>query len=182
MNVFQDGTTSVSLIENNILHLFANGVPDITVSKDLHLKLLNNGRIAQTGHAIIWKGANNLKLGETSKYVINIILIGFSGTYNNVSVACKLVDDKKYLDDEMKIFKALKATENLDMEPHEVPKIYYHGKMLDKYHGIAMTLFDGTLLDRYLQQNEKLSDFSILMIFKQAVCEDSRNFKLQNLN
>lgn len=69
----------------------------------------------------------------------------------------------------MRIFKALNATENLNMEPHEVPRIYYHGPILGKYHAIAMTLFDGNLLERYLQQKQKLSDFSILMIFKQAV-------------
>lgn len=94
-----------------------------------------------------------------------------SGTYDNKAVACKLVADKRYMEDEMKIYEALNATENLDMEPHEIPRIYYHGPILGKYHAIAMTLFDGTLLDRYVKQKEKISDFSILLIFKQAVCE-----------
>lgn len=81
----------------------------------------------------------------------------------------------------MQIFKALKATENLDMEPHEVPRVFYHGPILGKYlsniFAIAMTLFDGNLLDRYFQQSEKLSDFSVLKIFKQAVCEIPIHFK-----
>lgn len=109
--------------------------------------------------------------------MLNFIPIGFSGNYDNVSVACKLVDDKKYMDDELKIYKALKATENLNMEPHVVPNIYYNGPILDKYYAIAMTLFDGNLLDRYDQQKKKLSDFSILMIFKQAVCKTPIHFK-----
>ncbi|XP_031619303.1 casein kinase I-like [Contarinia nasturtii] len=138
--------TSVSLIKSNILHLFANGVPEVTVSKDHHLKLLNKGKLAETDHALVWKG-----------------------TYDNKAVACKLFCDKKYMDEEMKIFKALNATKNLDKEPHEIPRIFYHGPILGKYHAIAMTLFDGTLLDRYVKQDEKLSDFSILLIFKQAV-------------
>lgn len=57
---FKGGTTSVSLIKSNILHLFANGVPDITVTNDHHLKLLNKGKIAETDHALVWKGVQIL--------------------------------------------------------------------------------------------------------------------------
>lgn len=40
-----------------------------------------------------------------------------------------------------------------------------------KYNAIAMSLFQTTLDYRFRLQRKHLSDFSILLIFKQAVCE-----------
>lgn len=76
----------------------------------------------------------------------------------------------------MDIFEALNATRDPNIEQHDIPRVYYHGKFLNNYNAIAMTLFDETLHDRYLAQNKSLSDLSILMIFKQAV---NNNFKYQ---
>lgn len=69
----------------------------------------------------------------------------------------------------MEVFEALNAIRDPYIEQHDIPKIHYHGKILDKYDAIAMTLFDETLQARYMAQNKSLSDLSILMIFKQAV-------------
>lgn len=60
----------------------------------------------------------------------------------------------------------------LNTKIQKIPKIFYAGKILGQYDTIAMTLFEETLQDRYLNQKRrglKLSDFSILMIFKQTV-------------
>lgn len=70
---------------------------------------------------------------------------------------------------EMKIFEALNATRDPNIEQYDIPRIHFHGKILNKYDAIAMTLFDEDLYDRYMAQNQNLSDLSILMIFKQAV-------------
>lgn len=55
-----------------------------------------------------------------------------------------------------------------NIEKEGIPRIYYHGKVLGGFNAIAMTLFDGTLDELFLQQTI-LSDTSILLIFKQAV-------------
>lgn len=65
--IFQSESTPVSLIKSNILRLFVNGVPNIAVSKDQHLKLLNKGRLAETDHALVWKGE------QISDHYINLL-------------------------------------------------------------------------------------------------------------
>lgn len=97
----------------------------------------------------------------------------FSGIYNNTErVAIKISWHKSFYNREIAALKALNAMDTFDMKDHKIPKIFYNGKILGQYDTIAMSLFDGTLQDRYLHQKRqdlKLSDFSILMIFKQAV-------------
>lgn len=73
----------------------------------------------------------------------------------------------------MKIFQALNATKDLDIEKMGIPRVFYYGIFLLKYHAIALTLFEGALENRYRLQNEKISDLSILLIFKRMV---SRSF------
>lgn len=73
------------------------------------------------------------------------------------------------MNQELKILEALNAFKDPNIEQHDIPKIYYHGKVLGEYDAIAMSLFDETLEDRYLAQNQNLSDLSILVIFRQAV-------------
>lgn len=86
-------------------------------------------------------------------------------------VAVKIMWDQKSLEDEMKIFLALNATNDPKIERHRVPRIFYFGNVLGNYGAIAMTLFDETLEDRYKRQNEQPFDvFTVLVIFKQAVC------------
>lgn len=76
------------------------------------------------------------------------------------------------MDEEMAIFIALNATENLEIENHRVPRVYYHGPFLEHYHAIVMTLFDGTAADQYEKERRhgrSLPDMTILSIFMQAV-------------
>lgn len=71
---------------------------------------------------------------------------------------------------ELGVFEALNAMRDPNIEQHDIPRIHFHGKILnDKFDAIAMSLFDETLQDRYIVQNKNLSDLSILMIFKRAV-------------
>lgn len=76
------------------------------------------------------------------------------------------------MDDEMVIFNALNATKNLKIEKHGIPRVYYNGRFLKYYHAIAMTLFDGTVADRYKTEKingRSLPNLTILSIFMQAV-------------
>lgn len=72
----------------------------------------------------------------------------------------------------MAIFNALNATKNLEIEKHGIPRVYYNGPFLKHYNAIAMTLFDGTIGDRYKREQEhgrSLPDLTVLSIFLQAV-------------
>lgn len=74
----------------------------------------------------------------------------------------------------MDIFKALNAINNPKIEEHGIPCVYYHGQFLHLYHAIVMTLFNETLKDlhdRYKLREEHLSELSVLLMFKDAVCE-----------
>lgn len=69
----------------------------------------------------------------------------------------------------MKIFQALNATNDLDIEKKGIARVFYAGPILQKYNAIVMSLFEETLEDRYELQNEHISDLSILLIFKRTV-------------
>lgn len=93
------------------------------------------------------------------------------GMYNNAPVAVKITVDSGSMENEMAVYNALNAKDPA-IESNRIPRIYYAGTVLGEFAGIAMSLFQGTLDDRYLtykHQNRHLSSFSILMIFKQAV-------------
>lgn len=50
----------------------------------------------------------------------------------------------------MEGFKALNAINNPKIENYGIPNVYFHGVWVGyPYWGIAMTLFDGNLEDRY---------------------------------
>lgn len=94
--------------------------------------------------------------------------------YDNVPVALKITwdDGVPFMRDEMAIYNALNAKKDLNIESHRIPRVYYDGTVLGNYTGIAMTLFQETLNDRYLtymRQKRHMSNISILAIFKQAV-------------
>lgn len=74
------------------------------------------------------------------------------------------------MDEEMRIFQALNATENPDIEKQGILRVFYYGPFLN-HHAIAMTLCEGTLADRYKRQNEPLSYLSVLLIFRRTVCQ-----------
>lgn len=77
------------------------------------------------------------------------------------------------MNQEMRILEALNATGDENIEEHRIPRIYYHGRFRRHHYAIAMTLFDGTVDERFKQQkrSEKtISDISILLIFREAVC------------
>lgn len=113
------------------------------------LRLSVNGKLGQTNHAIVWKAIYD----------------------KNITVAVKIVWDKKSLDKELNVFEALNAGNDSRIENYGIPKIYYSGTILNGYHAIVMTLFDGTLNSRLNAQNGHISDLSILMIFKRTVSE-----------
>lgn len=69
----------------------------------------------------------------------------------------------------MKIFQALNATNDLDIEKKGIARVFYYGPFLTNYHAIVMSLFEETLEDRYKLQNQHISDLSILLIFKRTV-------------
>lgn len=71
----------------------------------------------------------------------------------------------------MMIFNALNATENLEIESHGIPRVFYNGPFL-QYYAIAMTLFDGDLDGRYEKEKMNLTTITILSIFRQAVSDN----------
>lgn len=92
------------------------------------------------------------------------------GFYDNVPVAVQIIWNKKRYRREMKAFIALNATNDENIEKHGIHRVFYHGKFLVRYHVIAMTLCEETLYNRFKLQNKKISELSILLIFKRAVC------------
>lgn len=94
-----------------------------------------------------------------------------SGTYDNESVAVKININEDDFNHEMSVFEALNATADPDIESHGIARIFFSGKFM-YYNAIAMTLFDETLDDRIrkqAKQKKKISELSILLIFKRAV-------------
>lgn len=81
-------------------------------------------------------------------------------------MAVKIIWNKKSMDNELKVFIALNATKDPNIENYGIPRIYYHGKILGDYNTIVMTLFTGTLGDRYIVKNEHLSNSDLLRYFK----------------
>lgn len=69
----------------------------------------------------------------------------------------------------MRAFIALNATIDENIEKRGIPRVFYHGKILERHHAIVMTLFEETLYDRFKLQNKKISELSTLLIFKRAV-------------
>lgn len=110
------------------------------------MKLLEKGKLGQNSNVIVWKGI-----------------------LDNDTVAVKIVWDEETMHDEIKIYRALGALDNPRIEAEGIPRVFFHGLVLEKYHAIAMTLFEGTLEDRYKQQNKHLERMSILLIFKRLV-------------
>lgn len=84
-------------------------------------------------------------------------------------MAIKITWNETLFDREVAVFEALDAIDDANIENKRVPRVYYQGTVLMKYNAIAMSLFETTLDYRYRLQRKHLSDFSILMIFKQAV-------------
>lgn len=95
--------------------------------------------------------------------------IGILGVYNNVPVAVQIMWNKKRYNKEMKAYIALNATLDEDIEKKGIPRIFWNGSF-KRHHAIAMTLFEETLYNRFKLQNKKISELSILLIFKRAVC------------
>lgn len=73
---------------------------------------------------------------------------------------------------EAKILEYLKE-QDPNLEEHGIPKLYYCGNVMLAYRGNVMTLFHGSFIDvqkRYKKESLKLSDLSLLILFRGAVC------------
>lgn len=111
----------------------------------------------------------------TDNFMHSIILTaGFysdGAKYVNQPVAVKIIHDSASMDKELIIFEKLKAINNPKIENSGIPQVYYHGWFLN-YDAIAMTLFEGSVNDRYeieRKAGRKFTDTTILSIFLQAV-------------
>lgn len=121
------------------------------------------------GMNIINSNEHILKVSKDMFHVRNDVIV-CNGTFDRIPVAVKITEYYDYdFYDEMKVYKVLNDT---DAESHGIPKIYYYGKAFENsYNAIAMSLFEGTVYDRYKNKTifKPLSEFSVLLIFKQAV-------------
>lgn len=92
------------------------------------------------------------------------------GTYDDIPVAIKITSFYRSFIDEMNVYEALNG-KDADAESYGIPKVYYHGNVfrVSTYNAIAMSLFEETVEQRYTNNPTPFSDFSILVIFKQAV-------------
>lgn len=82
---------------------------------------------------------------------------------------------------EAKILEYLKG-QDPNLEEHGIPKIYFSGSVMTAFRANAMTLFHGSFTDaqkRYKKEGLKLSDLSLLILFKGAVCAILIEFKIQ---
>lgn len=122
-------------------------MPNVSSSNTHNLTLTHKGLIGKSNRAIVWKGF-----------------------FDKIPVAIKMTWDKQASDREMRIFEALNAIENPNIENYGIPNAYYHGPIVGGYYAMAMTLFDESIEDRYAEQDEQFSDLSILLILKRAVC------------
>lgn len=98
--------------------------------------------------------------------------------YVNKPVAVKIIHDSASMDKELMIFEELKAVNNPKIENSGIPEVFYYGWFLN-YDAIAMTLFEGSVNDRYeieRKAGKKFTDTTILSIFLQAVCKRYRLF------
>lgn len=76
------------------------------------------------------------------------------------------------MNNEIKVYKALNAIDDDKIEDHHIPKVHYYGQFLGVFYAIALSLFDGTLADYYINPREKsLSHLDIIYIFLQTVCD-----------
>lgn len=85
-----------------------------------------------------------------------------------MNVAIKFAANQKVIRREINVLNALNAMDR-NIETCDIPRVYYHGNVLDQYLAIAMSLFDGTLDDLYKRYKGNISELQILEIFKQAV-------------
>lgn len=130
----------------DIKEIIKRNIPNVSSSNKHNLTLTHKGRIGISNRAIVWKGF-----------------------FDTIPVAIKITWDKKAVEREMRIFKALNAIKNPNIEYYGIPNVYYHGPVIGRYYAIAMTLCDETLEDRYAEQDEQFSALSILLILKRAV-------------
>ncbi|XP_031636953.1 uncharacterized protein LOC116349589 [Contarinia nasturtii] len=139
----------VEIMKVDIQQFLKNKGSSITGQREQIIQLITI--VGETKHSVIWKG-------------------NFSDrTRKNIQIAIKITMDQGCYDREIEIYKALNATSDPNIEQYGIPRIYYHGSLLEKYRVIAMTLFDGTLEDLYKKKGNISPDLSVLIIFKQAV-------------
>lgn len=118
------------------------------------------------GMNIINSNKHVLKVSRDILYESEHILV-CKGTYDGITVAIKITSVDKLFNDEMKIYEAFKDD---DAESHGIPQIYYHGKVFKvACNAIAMSWFEETVEHRYEIMMKPFSDFSVLLMFKQAV-------------
>lgn len=128
-----------------IKEIIKQNIPNMSSSNEHNLTLTHKGQIGSSDRAIVWKGC-----------------------FDRIPVAIKITWDKQAADREMRIFNALYAIENPMIEAFGIPNVYYYGP-IGRYHAIAMTLCDETIEERFAEQDEQISDLSILLILKRAV-------------
>lgn len=96
-----------------------------------------------------------------------------TGSYDRKQVAVKLTLFESNFDQELKIYKALNATDDPYIERKGIPKVFCHGSFIswtnEKVYFIAMTLFDGDLEARLRLQRGNISDLSLSLIFRRSV-------------
>lgn len=92
-----------------------------------------------------------------------------SAAFKGKNVAIKIVWDKENYDDEVRIYERLGAMQDTMIEDKGIPRVYYHGQFLTDYFCIVMTLFDGTLKDRFEYQSKHFENITILLMFKRLV-------------
>lgn len=106
-----------------------------------------------------------MNVGHTYLFRTKRIPAAFKG----INVAVKIVWDEEGHDEEVSIYERLGAMTDTTIEDKGIPKVYYHGKIFIDYFCIIMTLFDGTLKDRFDYQNKYFENVTILLIFKRLV-------------
>lgn len=135
--------------------------------------------LGRSSHSIVWKGWNNKHLIKFRIQYFQFCVVSNTfyhgiGIYNDkIDVAVKFFLKEVLMNNEINAFKALNAIDDETIESHHIPRVYYYGKLNGNLYAIAMSLFDGTLVDYYIKPQKKhLSHLDIIYIFMQTVCEN----------
>lgn len=92
-----------------------------------------------------------------------------SGDYNGTEAITKIMEDRNTFLNEIGALELLGALQNPKIEKYGLPNVFLYGVWFGKYYGYTMTKFDGSLEDRWVKQNNTISEMSILLVTKRVV-------------
>lgn len=98
-----------------------------------------------------------------------ITLCHLSALFDGNEVAVKISLEDDFMEQEIEIYRSLKAFSNPMIEKLGIPRAYYSGKIFEKYPALVITLFDESVENRHIKQDYSFNAYSTLQVFLQSV-------------